>query len=319
MRIPFAIPAANGRDFDVVGFGENSVDLIAVLAPDAAVASKQQLRQFARLPGGQIATAMVGCHRLGWRSRYVGTFGDDDLGRFSRESLVRESVDVDAALIVPGTTNRLAIILVSGGSGERTVLWHRDPAMQTAWTTDPGRLLRAATSGRLLVVDSEDAEASTRAARAARLAGIPTIVDVDNLQPGTSALLREIDVIVAAEAFPSALTGHSDVGRALAAVEHDSSARLVCVTLGAEGSLARCGGREIRTRPFKVDCVDTTGAGDAFRAGLAAACLRAPLGEVEDALNYANAAAAINCRALGARAGLPRPTEVEALVRARSR
>jgi sulfofructose kinase len=319
MRIPFAIPAAEGRDFDVVGFGENSVDLMAVLPPGATFSSKQQLREFARLSGGQIATAMVGCHRLGWRSRYVGTFGDDDFGRLSRESLVRESVDVGAALTVPGTTNRLAIILVSGTSGERTVLWHRDPSMQTAWMTDWGRLRRAATSGRLLIVDSEDAEASTQAAHAARLAGIPTIVDVDDLQPGTSALLREIDVIIAAEAFPSAVTGHSDLGRALAAVEQDSSARLVCVTLGAEGSLARCGGREIRTRPFKVDCVDTTGAGDAFRAGFAAACLSAPLGEVEDALDYANAAAALNCRALGARAGLPRPAEVEALVRAGSR
>ena len=61
-------------------------------------------------------------------------------------------------------------------------------------------------------------------------------------------------------------------------------APLVCVTLGAEGSLARCGGREIRTPAFQVDCVDSTGAGDAFRGGFAAGCLRAPDGDIEDVL-----------------------------------
>ena len=226
---------------------------------------------------------------------------------------------MSAALTVTGATNRFAIILVDAASGERTVLWHRDPAMRTAWTEAMAGLTLAATSGRLLLVDGEDAEASTHAAHAARLAGIPTMVDVEDAGPGTSALLREIDVIIAAEGLPSALTGHPGIGQALETIERESGARLVCVTLGSEGSLARCGGREIRTRPFRVTCVDTTGAGDAFRAGFAAACLRAPDGEVEDALDYANAVAALNCGALGARGGLPGPAAVDTLLRAGSR
>ena len=82
-------------------------------------------------------------------------------------------------------------------------------------------------------------------------------------------------------------------------------APLVCVTLGAEGSLAWCDGREIRTPAFQVDCVDSTGAGDVFRGAFAAGCLAMPDGDIEDVLRYANAAAALNCRALGARGGLP--------------
>jgi len=319
MRIPFAIPSAAGRAFDVVGFGENSVDLVAVPAANPASLSKQELARFARLPGGQIATAMVGCRRLGWRTRYVGTFGDDDLGRLSRGSLVGESVDVSAALTVTGATNRFAIILVDASSGERTVLWRRDPAMRTAWTGAVAGLTLAAISGRLLLVDCEDTEASTHAARAARLAGIPTMVDIEDAGPGTSELLSQIDVVIAAEGLPSALTGHTGMGRALEAIERESGARLVCVTLGSDGSLARCGGREIRTRPFRVRCVDTTGAGDAFRAGFAAACLRTPDGEVEDALDYANAVAALNCGGVGAWGGLPGPAEVEILLREGSR
>jgi sulfofructose kinase len=60
--------------------------------------------------------------------------------------------------------------------------------------------------------------------------------------------------------------------------------------------------------------VDTTGAGDAFRGGFAAGCLRSPDGSIEDALAYANAVAALNCRALGARGGLPTAGEVDDLL-----
>src|SRR5207244_2439584 len=94
----------------------------------------------------------------------------------------------------------------------------------------------------------------------------------------------------------------------------ESNAALVCVTLGAQGSLARCGGREIRTPPFSVDCVDRTGAGDVFRGAFAAGCLRTPDGNIEDVLAYANAAAALNCRALGAQGALPGAGEVERLL-----
>jgi sulfofructose kinase len=98
-------------------------------------------------------------------------------------------------------------------------------------------------------------------------------------------------------------------------MQREFHAPLVCVTLGSKGSLARCGGREIRTPGFDVQCVDTTGAGDVFRGGFAAACLRYPDAGLEDVLAYANAAAALNCRALGARGALPCADEVEHLLR----
>ncbi len=64
-------------------------------------------------------------------------------------------------------------------------------------------------------------------------------------------------------------------------------------------------------------CVDSTGAGDAFHGGFVAACLLDPGGSVEDALTYANAVAALNCRALGARGGLPTAREVDAMLMSR--
>jgi sugar/nucleoside kinase (ribokinase family) len=95
-------------------------------------------------------------------------------------------------------------------------------------------------------------------------------------------------------------------------------AQMVIVTLGETGSLAWCNGRIIRTPGFQVACVDTTGAGDVFRGAFMAACLGEPSGDVENALEYANAAAALSCRALGARGAIPGPIEVERLLDART-
>src|SRR3954468_3682430 len=96
VRLPLKIPQAGDRSFDVAGFGLNSVDLLAVVAEHPAVNSKQRIQRATRLPGGQIATAMAACAKLGWRSSYIGTFGGDDMGTLSRNSLIDAGVDVAA-------------------------------------------------------------------------------------------------------------------------------------------------------------------------------------------------------------------------------
>jgi sugar/nucleoside kinase (ribokinase family) len=229
---------------------------------------------------------------------------------------VDAGVDVSQSRTVASATNQFAIILVDARSGERTVLWDRHPDL--AW--DPADIPKSAVmAGRLLLVDCHETAAAAAASRCAREAGVPTIVDVEKVRPGISDLLHQIDIIITAQDFPCALTGHEDLGRALAAMADEFHALLVCATLGEHGSVARCGGREIRTPAFQVDCVDTTGAGDVFRGAFAAACLRSPEVDVEDALEYANAAAALNCRALGAQGGIPTPREVEDLIWTRPR
>ncbi|MFN7984028.1 MAG: PfkB family carbohydrate kinase [Vicinamibacterales bacterium] len=311
MRIPIALPPASDKPFDVVTVGLNSIDLVAVVDAFPASNSKQRLESFCHLPGGQMATAAAVCARLGWRARYIGSFGDDDLAAAGRASLRAEGVNVDAAWNVPDATSQFAIVLVDARSGERTVLWNRHPGLAMS----PAQLdIAAVTSGRMLLVDCHETAAATAAARAARAVGIPTVVDVERVRDGVTDLLRSIDVIIAAQAFPTALTGYSEPGRALAAIAEEYGSPLVAVTLGEEGSLALCGGRELRTPAFPVQCVDSTGAGDAFHGGFVAACLRDPHTSVEDAMRYANAVAALNCRGLGARGGMPTVPEVDALL-----
>ncbi len=306
MRIPLTLPA--GRSCDVLAVGENSIDLLAELDGHPAPDTKMALAGFTERPGGQSATAAVAMARLGLRTGYIGRVGDDDYGRRGLDSLVAEGIDVSDVVTVPGVTSRFAVILVDRRSGTRTVLWHRDPALLMAPADIPARAVGAA---RVLYVDGSEVAAATSAAEEARRCGTRTVIDIEKTQPGTDRLLRSIDVVIAAEAFPSELTGQPAMGAALAELQAASGAAVVCVTLGEQGSLARVGGRELRTPAFRVPVVDSTGAGDVFRAGFIAAWLHGgEATEVEDALRWANAVAALKCRGLGARTTIPTVTEL---------
>ena len=77
------------------------MDLAAVVQPFPVRNSKQRLQAFAQLPGGQAATAAVALARLGWRTEYIGRFGDDDFGAAGVASLLREGVEAGRVIRVP--------------------------------------------------------------------------------------------------------------------------------------------------------------------------------------------------------------------------
>lgn len=312
VQFPLDLPPA-GRAFDAAAFGLNTTDLLAVVPNHPAPGEKVPITELVSLPGGQAATAMTAVSRLGWSARYIGRFGDDANGQGGRIRLEQDGVDVSACETRANATNALSLVLVDEQTGQRTVLWSRHPDL----AYQPDDVPRdAVQSARVLLVDSHDTAAATMAAQLARSEGVPTVVDIEHVRPGTEALLREIDVIVTAQEFPEALTGQAGIGRALRTLQDSFQAPVVCTTLGEDGSLALVGTTEIRTPGFAVDVVDTTGAGDVFRGGFIAAwLLGGRSARVEDVLRYANAVAALKCRALGAREGIPTRDEVSALLR----
>jgi len=309
-RLPLLEPCES-RAFDVVTFGENSLDFVGAGPRPPAGADKSTLTSFDLLVGGQATTAAVACARQGLRTRYVGAFGNDNWGMTVKAALAVEHVDL-VAIERSSARSRVAVVLVDSDSGDRTVFEFRDPALSIDESAVP---VEALLSGRVLMLDATDLGTSTFIARRARAAGVPTIVDVDRVTPDVRDLLAEISVIVVPYAFLVAWTGLGSPGDALAALMREFNPAAAIVTLGAEGSLALADGREVMTKAFSVKAVDTTGAGDAFRAGLASAWVRmADNPDLAQILEFANATAALNCCGVGAIASLPRFADVEAFV-----
>jgi len=310
VRLPVHLPPGDDRRFDVVGLGQNSLDLLVRVPTFPTSNSKHPIHELVWLPGGQVASAMVGCARLGLRACYIGRFGDDHLADRGKASLESEGV-VMAATTIAGARSRSAVILVDARTGDRTVLWDRDARLAGHADDVPADVVARS---RVLLVDCDDVEAATRAAEIAREHGVVTVVDVEAVVPGVERLLTLIDVIITSEGFPEQMTGESTREEALAALDRRFKPAMVCVTLGPHGSLTRVNGQLLTTAAFPVTCVDSTGAGDAFRAGFIAALVQGGPEDTAGLLRQANAVASLACRAHGARDGLPRPDEVSALL-----
>ena len=295
------------RTLDVVAFGENSVDLLAVVPEWPAPDLKYRATRFNILPGGQVATAAIGCARLGLRTRYLGVIGDDDWGGVVRRALSDNGVE--ARLVVrANTATRSAIVLVDAASGRRAIVECRDPSLRL----DPVELSAGDLAGaRLLMIDSSDPRPGAAVCNLAEAAGVPILLDADGAEPGIDVLLSKADVIITSAGFPEAHSGAPSLEAAIGELERRYAPRLLVVTRGAEGATARWDGRQVHVPARPIRAVDTTGAGDAFRAGFAAAWLT--LGDetpVEELLRRANTAAALNCLSVGAQTGLPTTAEL---------
>jgi sulfofructose kinase len=292
---------------DIVGVGLNATDTLIPVSQYPASGSKIEFRSASVLPGGQVATAMVTCQVWGLRARYVGKLGDDDAATLHAAEFSKAGVET-RLLTAPGCASQQAFILVED-SGERTVLWKRDDRL----TLRPEDLKKEWISdARALHLDGHDTAAAIAAATWAKEAGIPVIADLDELYPGVERLIEKVDYLIVSRDIPGRLTGKSDLLESLALVQKRFGCVLTAATLGQEGVLACVAGAFCYRPAYRVSVVDTTGAGDIFHAGFIYGLLRE--WALRQTLDFACAAAALNCTGTGARGGIKTVSQIENLI-----
>lgn len=305
----FGIDIPKANRFDVIALGLNAVDHLIVVPSYPQFDTKVEFLSHTLSPGGECATAMVALARLGLRTAYIGKVGSDDLGRFQLQWLESQGVNLSATQVVEGAPTQTAFIIIDRSNGERTITWRRDERLAIS-EAEVAR--ETVTSGRVLLLNGPDTEAMTVAASFARARGIPVVLDIETVYPGTEELLPLVDFIISSSAFPGMLTGETDLPTALEKLASMTGSLFVAATLGRRGALAYFRGRFFPSPAFKVACRDTTGAGDAFHGGFIYGLLSGY--SVEDTLRFANAVAALKCREVGAQTGLPTIDEVRALL-----
>jgi sulfofructose kinase len=292
---------------DVVGVGLNATDTVIPLEKFPAPGSKVEYQTASVLLGGQVATTVVACQRWGLRTRYVGKLGDDEAARLHREAFARAGVEAQL-ITVEGAVSPQSLILVDA-TGERTVLCRRDERL----VLQPDELDRAwIVNARALHVDGHDTAAATLAAKWAREAGVPVVADLDELYPGVEALIENVDYLIVSRDFPCRLMAEADLETALRTIRQRYGCGLTAATLGQDGVLAWDGERFHYAPAYCVAVADTTGAGDIFHAGFVYGLLAGwPL---ERQLDFACAAAALNCMAVGARGAIQTLETIETLM-----
>ena len=292
----------------MLGVGANSVDYVYRLpaSPRAdSPTAKMRISSHSLQCGGQMATALSACASMGLRTAYLGAIGDDHNGSRVRDELQRRGIDLTHCVVRKGV-NQFAVIAVEEKTGERIVLWDRDDALLL---TPSEVSAKAVASARLVHVDDVDQEAAILAATLARDAGVPATSDIDRVTDRTGALVEAVSVPIFAEHVPPAITGEDDPERALRKLRRRHSGML-CITLGPRGSVMLDGDQMIHEPAIQVNAVDTTGAGDVFRAAFIHALLRGE--RARDILRFANATAALSCMRRGAIASVPTLEEANA-------
>ena len=305
MNFPFVLP--DNKPFDAVGFGLNAVDHLIVVPQYPAFDTKTRFLEHRQATGGQTATAMVTLQRLGLKTAYAGRFGSDIEGTFGLESVRDEGVDIRYTERVESARTQLAFIIIDKRNGERTIIWDRDDRLSYKPEEAP---LTLATRGRVLHVDAHDPPACARMARAARAEHTIVSADIDNIYEGLPELLPLIDILITSREFPHRLTGISDERTSLVEIKARYSCPIVGLTKGADGAVVYCEGQFFESPAYEVPngCRDTTGSGDAFHGGFLYGLLTGE--DIENSLRLANAVAALKCRQLGARTGLPSKMEL---------
>ena len=271
---------------------------------------------FAMVAGGKGASQAVAAARLDQDVFLMGCVGRDTFGDLILDAVEPTGVDTSLVKRAPAASTGVALIAIEDGTGMNTIVV--EPGANMALAVDDLEVLepyynRARTALFQLEIPLD---VVAEGARRARERGLVTVLDAGPPHAAPLAFLAAFDVISPNQKELAALSGREVGGikSAMAAAKELAGAGIkrIVVKMGADGALLVTDGNAVHVPPFEIDAVDSTGAGDAFTAGLAVA-LAEGAGDAE-AVRFANAAGAAAVTVLGAIPSMPERSAVQRLL-----
>ncbi len=321
-----AIPAKP----NIVVVGSANIDLVAT-APAIPQPGQTILgNRFATIPGGKGANQAVAAARLEVPTALVGRVGDDPFGTTLRANLQHANVNCDHLLTTPNTSTGVALIVVADSGENAICVAPGANACITPADVDAAADLIA--RARVCLVQLELPLATVLHTLAlARAHAVETILDPAPAPGSAPPELFDVDILTPNESEAEQLLAANNTQSqscAAPATHHESDAivsqrdvatrlrargaRTVVLKRGQAGAYLLNDEHDLHVPAHNVNVVDTTAAGDAFTAALAAA--RAANLPLPEALRRANAAGACACTHLGAQPSLPTRQQLEALL-----
>ncbi len=292
----------NSTVIDVLCVGHASYDLVFVVDHHPLPDEKLFADSLSGCGGGPAANAAVMVAKLGMRAAFAGYLGNDLYGVKHYQEFQQHQVNVD--LIHRGDSpTPVSVVLVKPDGHRALVNYKGDTQALPNDSIDFSTL-----QPRTILFDGHEPHISMPLAVHAREQGIPTILDAGSVHTGTLGLMTQVDYLVASEKFACQIAGTPEA----ALKQLAELAPTVVITMGEHGLIWQRGSESGAMPAFKVDAIDTTGAGDAFHGAFAAA-LAANL-SWQDILRYASAAGSLTCTMIGARPGLPDKIAHQALL-----
>ncbi|MEM2618346.1 MAG: PfkB family carbohydrate kinase [Candidatus Hadarchaeales archaeon] len=298
------------RKYDVLGIGTTAVDIVYLLNGYPVLGMKKRAIDFSIQGGGLIGTSLVTLARLGAKVAYAGKLGEDYFSKFLVDEFRRENVDVFLE-IDKDFSPVIAVVLVDKSTGERTIVWREQSSPIELEDID----LKLIGRTKIIHLDcvSLKLEDATEVAKKARDENVKVSLDVEVLKPKMDDLLKLVNFLIVPQQFSYSLTGEKDVKKACRKMMSRYENDLVCITMGERGCYCSTPDESFYQPAFKVKVVDTTGCGDVFHGAFLYGVINN--WNPRKIARFASAAAALKCRKLGGRAGIPTLSEVESFLR----
>jgi sulfofructose kinase len=261
--------------------------------------------------GGPAATAAVTAAKLGAKVALWTVHGDDASGRAAQKELEAYGLDLSGLRVVPGAASFVSAVLVAPG-GERYIFPYHSPGLDD----DPAHWQLSRVAGvDCVLTDARHPRLAEAVVREARRLEVPVVGDFSNTR--NWHLARYADYLLVSEECAAEVLGRNEPEAALAALRQRKD-QVVGITLGEQGFLFEdpALGETRHIPALHVEVVDTTGAGDVFHGAYAYAVARGFA--VSRCGLFASVTAALKCRALGGRSGIPSADEVEMLLEERT-
>ena len=272
---------------------------------------KVNASHFDEISGGNALNAAIGIVRLGGRASICGPMGDagETSSRYIFDKLADEGIETKHIVHMPGLVTPISSIMIDP-SGERTIVTFRDPQLWKVHLPDADELLADCHA---ILTENRCAEFCTELCVEARRRGIPVVVDVDRTMSLREGLLTASSHLVFSSEALQSTAGMADDGEALKKIAKLTPSFLAG-TQGAQGTLWLDETQTLqRTPAFPVHTVDTLGAGDVFHGAFALAITEKQ--DIQSALRFASAAAALKCTRFGGAFAAPQRLELEQFLR----
>ena len=292
------------RQCDFVGLGFCSNDYLALL-PEIPIDNKVRMLKHLVQGGGPAATSTVAAARLGLSAAFIGVAGDDEPGKWILRDFESEKVSTEGMRIRKGHTSAIAYCWIDAPTGKRSVAWTRGTLPELKGEEVDLELVRNA---KLLHLDGHNPAAALTAAKEARRHNIPVLLDAGTLRDGVRELLPYVTILIASELFARQYSGEDDLNKAIFKLA-EIGAEVTGVTMGKDGSMVLDNGKILHCPAFRIEPVDTTGAGDVYHTGFGVRYLETR--DLMECMRFASAVSAIKCLQLGGRAGIPTRKQVD--------
>lgn len=289
--------------------GAINTDLIAFVERAPQAGETVAGGHFEQHGGGKAANQAVAAARSGAKVSLLSAVGPDDFGATRQSELTAEGIDISAIATVEGSASGVAIIIVEP-SGENRIC-DLPGAREQLTPTECLEAFDRAQPAAILSANELPFECQAALFQRAQATGVPVWYNVAPYSPDSRELLQYVDTLIVnggeAEDILD-VRGHRHSIDQLAEGLRDLGVNRVVITVGADGVRGFDSDDDYNIPSEKVTPIDTTGAGDCFCGAWAAEMLRGS--SFEDAMRYANSAAAISVTRRGAQSSIPDRKEV---------